>query len=815
MELAVVTEPESSVRVGPAEGVCRMGQALEGLRVVDLSSSLAGAVATMLLADYGADVVKVEPPEGDALRASPASLVWYRGKKSICADLDGDDGRARLDRLVRWADVLVETPSPGSTAALVVAELAKGNPSLVHCQITAYGAEGRYADRPPHDALVQARTGLHYEQPGWRPGPIFLNSPLPSYGAAVLAAIGISAALYERGNSELGQRVDTSLLQGVLAWTTMPWNRVEIPGPAYWSTHRAECRDVEVTPAYQSGDGRWLHPMPEVVPAVLEELGLDATALAPAGATCDGARRFRKELQALLLQRPQDQWLEVFWKKDLRCQPVLSAAQAFEHPQVVANGIVADVDVPGIGPVRQFAHPYQLAGFSVTDPTPPPEVGQHNSQLDQLTSAGWAGQREMARSTGLGPLAGVRVLDFGLALAGPYGPMLLADLGADVIRVENARGRRPAGGGETAGPVPLTAEQVALSANQVWTACQRGKRSISIDMKSPEGREVAQKLIVGADVVHHNMRPGAAERLGIGYEDAKALNPRIVYCHVTGFGPKGPLANFPGCDQMAQALIGLEHEQGAVPNGGDPTWHRLGMTDHLTAMTSVLGVVQALWLRQSSGDPQLVETNILSAGSLLMSHFFVAPEGSPVGPWHLDRAQTGTGPLCRLYETARGWICLACDTEDEWKALLGALEAQNLAGDPRFATSEARGVARAELSAQLEAIFRGKTADEWFSRLDACGVPCELSSDLFNTTWYDDPALRAAGMVAEYQHPTLGLVQQLGLLWKFSRTPGIVTRPPVVPGQHSRRVLAELGYDDDLIQSLILRRVVIAGPFEE
>src|SRR5262249_22644679 len=180
-----------------------------------------------------------------------------------------------------------------------------------------------------------------------------------------------------------------------------------------------------------------------------------------------------------------------------------------------------------------------------------------------------------------------------------------ADLGADVIRVENARGRRPAGAraagsapASTPAPTVSAATAATASAHQVWVACQRGKRSVSIDMKAPKRLEIAQELIATADVVHHNMRPGVADRLGIGYEDAKRLNPQIIYCHVTGFGTSGPLADFPGSDQMAQALSGLEYEQGATPAGGSPTWHRLGLTDHATALFSVLGVAQPLHRRE-------------------------------------------------------------------------------------------------------------------------------------------------------------------------------------------------------------------------
>jgi crotonobetainyl-CoA:carnitine CoA-transferase CaiB-like acyl-CoA transferase len=730
---------------------------MRGTTVVDLSRGTAGPIATMLLADSGALVTKVTRPGGDPF-AGPASLVWDRGKQTVDLDLRSEEGKTRFRSLLETADVLVDAFAPRTREQLDLGpDLLDSYPRLVHCSITAYGARGARRDRPGYDALVQARTGLMHEQPGLRQGPIFHWSPLPSYGAGLLAACGILAALRERERSGAGQEVATSLLQGVLAFTTIPWSRVERPPTGYSRSHG--CRDVGVTPCFETGDGSWIHPMHEAVPLALESLGVAAGDLSGSEyGTCEERKLWQASVQELLLQKTGREWLELCWDRDIRCQPVLSVSESFQHEQLAAIEAIEDRHVEGVGSVRQFGQAFRVTPRAGPEPVPVP------TEAPRLAA----------------PLTGLTVLDFGLAVAGPYAPMLLSDLGADVIRVDNVKAPR-------------------ATDNQVWAACQRGKRSITLDLKSAEGRAVADKLIATADVIHHNMRPGVAERLGIGYEDVYAVNPGVVYCHVTGFGSTGPLAAFPGCDQMGQALSGLEHEQGATPAGGHPTWNRLGIGDHTAAILSVVGTLEALHRRERTGEGALVEANITTAAAFLTSHAAISSgERFP----ELDIEQTGLSPLYRLYGAAEGWLCLAAVGAPHWQALCEALGLPELVSDPRFIDSGARQRNAAALSNQLSGVFRAKPADEWVSLLDSVGVPAEVVSDSFNEEWFDDPDLIGQGWVARYDHPTWGRTEQLGRLWDFSATPARLFGPPVMHGQHSREILAGLGYGEKQIEQL-------------
>jgi crotonobetainyl-CoA:carnitine CoA-transferase CaiB-like acyl-CoA transferase len=425
-------------------------------------------------------------------------------------------------------------------------------------------------------------------------------------------------------------------------------------------------------------------------------------------------------------------------------------------------------------------------------PAPPPGVGEHTADV---LSHGWdrrseADEAESARpiaSSAGGPLAGMRVLDLGAQLAGPFGPMILGDLGADVIKID------PVGGA------------VGQADSSTWVACQRGKRSILLDLKSGDGQQIAAQLIASADVVHYNLRTGVAERLGFAYEQARAINPRIVFCHVTAYGSSGPLATWPGVDQMGQAICGHEYEQGGTPNGGHPTWYRFGMCDAATGMLSVIGVLEALLARP--GRATRVEADILTAGLFMAAGAFV-DSGVLPRRRHLDARQMGLGPLYRLYETAVGWLCLAAVEEGHWPALCEGLGAAWLVDDHRFAEPGSRQANDSALAAELEPIFKAQTAASWFTELDGRGVPCEVVAEDWGRSWFEDPEAIASGWVAGFDHPVWGHLEQAGRFLDLSVTPTRVAGPPPVHGADTQTVLAELGYDEPAIMRLRARGAV-------
>ena len=357
---------------------------LDGLKVVDLSWGIAGPVTTMLLGDYGAEVVKVEPPGGDPFRATPGYTVWNRNKQSVILDLHDAADRAACRRLMAGADVVVESYSPGTTERLGIeyAAVQADNPGVVYCSITAYGRTGEARDRPGYDGLVQARWGLQNEQPGQRPGPVFLHLPLPSFGAALVASVAVNAALLTRDRTGRGQWVETSLVQGALAYLTQIWKRAETPTPALTDLWRY--KDFPPTPCFEAGDGKWFHPMPQGIPAALQHLGRDPESLSVTTSMSgdyETRRAFFAAAREVFLERDRDEWVAFLQENDIPCQPIGTAEAGLDHEQVVHNGASLVVDLPGVGAVKQFGHAYRLEHHPAAPPSPPPAPGEHTAAV--------------------------------------------------------------------------------------------------------------------------------------------------------------------------------------------------------------------------------------------------------------------------------------------------------------------------------------------------------------------------------------------------------------------------------------------------
>ena len=383
-------------------------------------------------------------------------------------------------------------------------------------------------------------------------------------------------------------------------------------------------------------------------------------------------------------------------------------------------------------------------------------------------------------------LEGVRLIDFGQYLAGPFGPMILGDLGAEIIKVE-----------------PVTGDGMRL-ATKPFFGCQRGKRDIALNVKDPRGLAIALELVRTADVVHHNMTAGVATRLGIDYQACKQVKPDIVYCNTWAYGLEGPLARFGGLDPLYQASSGLEHESAAVHEGNVPLYYRFGMCDASNAMLSVVAVLGALFHRKRTGEGQEVWTSLFDGGAIFTSDAHLVG-GVPAPRPHLDKELMGISATYRLYRTQDDdWICIAAITDDEFGRLCTVLGDDELVDEPRFATGASRLEHRRQLETILEDRFRKKTARFWTRTLDDAGVPNEVPVDTQGgeAPLFDSDNVEL-GLVARYAHPLLGEMRQFGELIDFSETPGRVAGPPPLVGQDTRAVLHELGHRDPEIDALI------------
>jgi crotonobetainyl-CoA:carnitine CoA-transferase CaiB-like acyl-CoA transferase len=809
-----------------------MTSVLDGLRVLDLSWGIAGPITGMLLSDHGADVIKIEPPGGDPFRSSPGYAAWIRGRRSAELDLTEPGDRETLLGLARTADIVLESFSPGTTARLGIGPetLMALNPSLIYCSITGYGQHTGHQGRPAHDALVAARLGLLDEQRGHlggaiphmngdepyladlpipdgmepgspRPGPIFTATPWPSMAAAYLASVGINAALFARLSTGRGQHVETSLLQAALAITCSKWQRAERnnePGYRTWIYDRRATKGM-----FKCADDRWVEqwvPNPRFVMTSADGDTLevrrdianarnDPERVPPDPENIVVLAHYHPELVEAFARFDSEDWVRVAKEAGVPLQPVRTPEEALADPALVTESAVVDIEHPDFGLLRQVGILYGLSRTPGEVQGPVPRVGEHTAEVRAEAVAASPADAEQERSSAVdvtarpAPLEGVTVLDLGFAVAGPFGTQVLADLGADVIKVNATR-------------------DPWWHANHIAYGANRGKRSICIDLKTPDGLAVLHRLVEGADVVHSNMRRDALRRLGCDEVSLRAVNPDIVYCHTRGFD-RGPRSDSPGNDQTGSSLAGVTYEDGGCSDGGKPFWSLTSLGDTGNGFLSAIGVIQALYHRARTGQTQSVDTSILNAAMLSASAASVRADGSSIPRPRLDRMQLGLHPLYRLYETSDGWLCVSAVRDQDWRALPGALDMEWLGTDSRFADAASRAANASALGELLEGRCRASTGADLFAALDGAGVPCELADPDFSTGVFDDPQMKALGLVVTQQHPKLGRFEHFGTTISFSDTPGRIFGPPPVVGQHTKEIMGEYGYDHDEIDKLL------------
>ena len=386
------------------------------------------------------------------------------------------------------------------------------------------------------------------------------------------------------------------------------------------------------------------------------------------------------------------------------------------------------------------------------------------------------------------PLQGIRVIDFSQILAGPFCTMLLADMGADVVKVE-----KPNGGDDTRryGPPFIEGESAA------FLTLNRNKRSIVLDLKSEQGLGVVRRMLADADVMLHNFRPGVVERMGLGYADVSALNPAIVYCAVSGFGTTGPYSQRAGFDLVAQGMSGLMSING-FPDS-PPAKVGVPIADLNTGMFCAYGVLTAYINRLATGKGQHVDASLLESGmayTLYESATYFAT-GEVAGP--LGSAHRMIAPY-QAFATQDGYINIGAANQNNWERMCRAVGRADLLDDARFASNPERMVNIQSLTPIMEETFRTQTTAHWVEILERAGVPC---GPIYNIEQvYADPHVRSRDMAVELQHPKAGGIRNIGVAVKLSDTPGSVRTPAPLLGQHTDEALAEFGYADAEIAAL-------------
>jgi crotonobetainyl-CoA:carnitine CoA-transferase CaiB-like acyl-CoA transferase len=820
---AVHEEVTTEIHAGP----------LSGLRVVDFSSSPAGAQASQTLADFGADVVMVEPTGGSPLRSMPSFPFIARGKKSVVLDLHDDDGRATARELALGADVLVETFRPGvmDRLGLGYGALKEHNAALVYASVTAFGRTGPYARAKGYESLVMARLGALWASKGMvaREGPAHVSVPYGSYGASQILLTGILAALHERRSSGLGQRVETTLVKGVAALGTWNWylNVITSKFPdAFTPSAPISDTGVPLSPMFfmlligLAKDGRWLQfsqVQPHLYVAMLKAMGLDWMLAddewkgATFAADPDKSGEFWDRLITAVQAKSLAQWQEVFEEDhDVWAETMRRGSELLGHPQMQHLGAVVQLDDTERGAVRQ---PGPIAQLSETPAVLSASSPSLDADGDELRAAPWL-KKPSSAATGRGPrpaLDDLVVLELGTFFAAPFGCTVLRELGARVIKVE------PIGGEPMRNLLPFP----EVGAAKVM----QGKESIAVDLSSQEGRAIVHELARRADMVLQSFRAGVAERQGVDSATLRALNPRLVYLNAPGYGIDGPCGDRPAYAPTIGAGSGL-----VMRNIGTSIPERAGLSvdeirsnalrlsgagtteyaqaDGISALTVASALALGLVVRDRHGTAQTMLTTMLTSTAHALADDMVEYEGREATR-AADAELFGYCARYRLYQASDGWIYLAAPAEREWWALTEALaEDVDLSGDPRFSTEEQRQEHDTELADVLTDVFRTKPAQGWEDHLLSHDVGCVVAHvESPEVVLQSQEFGGASDLLVNVEHPTFGEHVRLQPLVQLSRSE-MVAEPGSLLGQHTDRVLAELGYDEHAIADLRQRGVV-------
>ena len=812
-----------------------MAGVLEKLKVLDLTWGIAGPMATMLLADNGAEVTKIEPPGGDPFRNQLGYKVWQRGKRSAILDLKNAEDKKAFLALAQTADVLVESFSPGTTDKLGIdfKTLSALNPRLVYCSITGYGRGNALSNRPAYDALVQARTGLMHEQRGWaegalnhmngqpdpypdleipqdwvqgaeREGPLFVASHWPSLGAFFNASLGIAAALRAREITGKGQWVETSLLQGALAGAAGVWQRAEkidAPGFDTWILGNRSPKGH-----FQAKDGKWLHNWVPNPRFILQAAQGDTLNASPDLTVQNDPDRFGTGPEEILVMShyqpilaeavakfPVKDWVDAAATAEMTMQPVRSIEESLADPAFLEDGCVTETRDPELGTIRTVGNAFNMSKTQGKPGAAPVKPGANTAEVKAEAAKLIAEAKAATAAANSGkklkaPLEGITVLDLGLAIAGPFGTQLLSDLGATVIKVN--------------GLFDLFWHRVHIA-----YMANRGKKSITLNLKDPRAMKVLLDLVKQADVVQHNMRYDAAERLKIDYESLKQINPGLIYCHTRGF-ERGVRAGLPGNDQTGACLSGIQYEDGGMGRKGDngevgrPLWSFTSFGDTGNGFLSAVAIVNAIYHRDRTGEGQFVDTSIINAALLNTSYAVATPDGKGFDRPRIGGDQVGYSAGHRLYNTKDGWLCFVLVEQSHWDELFTVIGKPELVTDARFATSEARAKNDAALSKIIGDVLAADTATNWFAKLDKAGVPVEVVDAEFSRKLHDNAEFQKNQWVVSYPHPVVGKLDQIGLLVSLSDTPGVIQGRPLLVGEHTKEILGGMGYTEDQVKTM-------------
>jgi crotonobetainyl-CoA:carnitine CoA-transferase CaiB-like acyl-CoA transferase len=816
--------------------------ALAPYRVLDLTGAL-GPLAGKMLADLGADVVRVEPPEGSALRRLPpfadgvaepeGSLAWWAyaaGTRSVTLDLETADGRAGLLSLVRAADFLLESLPPGTLDRLGLGwpALHRENRRLILTSISPFGQSGPHRDWRGPELVTQAMGGMVYAVGDPDRPPVRVGGSQASCQAAGQAVLGTLVAHFEREQTGEGRWVDASAQHAVtttlLSATALPalhgftphreGSAVRTSGFRRRILFRAKDGFVALTVGGGALAGAMMTALVKwmteecMAPDFMRErdwVKWDNAFLLAAGARGqEDIDRVSEAVAAFTAARTKAELYTAALERGLLIAPVDDMGDLAEDRQLAARGFFVPVAEPRIR--RRVAVSGAWAKLSVTPlraPAPAPRLGEHTTEVVEE----WRRPRERPADAaprapgGPGPFEGLRVVDFAWVATGPLTGRLLADYGADVIRLESSKRLDP---GRTL--TPWAEGKAGPNRSQGFANYNAGKRSVALDLAKPEARDLARRLIATADVVVESFSAGTTGRWGLDWATLSREHPRLIYLSSCQQGQTGPHAHYRGYGSLAAALAGFYSVTGWPDR--EPAMIYGAYTDFVAHHFASAAVLAALDHRRRTGQGQHIDLSQLES-----SLHFLAPEILEYTVnGRVARSRGNADPLmaphgiypCRSTEGER-WCAIACEDDAQWHALVEAMGKPEWALDKRLATADGRKAQEAALDARLAEWTATQSVGALAERLQAAGVaagPAQSCADL-----HQDPSLTARRAFAWVEHPEMGRTPYE--TWAFRMGEDAAPRRAPLLGEHTHEVLTQvLRLSPDEIA-----RLVAAGVF--
>ena len=783
--------------------------ALSGLRVIECGDFVAAPFAATILGHLGADVVKVEPPEGDSNRArgpfaggvenretGALHLFLDQAKRSVVLDLDSAAGPAELQRLAAGADALIASGLPATILrrGLTYAALAEANPALVVASITPFGLDAERSVPAMRELCDLAATGWLNISPGALEDAAL--PPLKPFGqqahfqAGLHAALTTLAALREADASGLGQQIDISVQAAVAC-------QIEIALSHYIYGKRVSsrlgARQVGAWGVVQLSDGllfivtvtedEWKRLVTFLGEPDWANSELFANRLLRA-ANNDGLLSL---IESELPGRTVQETFTALQAVRVPCAPVSEMASLLASPHLEARGHLAESEHPHAGRLRYPGAPAKLSATPWQAGAPAPSLGSETSE--NVARAWQPRQRRAPAASRRLPLDGVRVADFTWVWAGPLATMQLAHLGADVIRVESST--RP----DTVRALPpYWQEQAGPNRSGYFNQYNQGKRSVLLNLKTSEGLALAHDLVRQADIVADNFSGGAMARLGLGYDDLKAIKPDIIQISMSGLGQDGPFARYVAYGPTQVPTIGLASLTG-YPGGG-PREVGLSYGDPNAGLNAAIALLAALRHRDRTGEGQYIDMSQWEAAVPLVAEGLLTYQLTGAQPPRMgnrDQQEAPQGVFRCAGEDE--WLAVSCWSDAEWRALATAIGRADLHDDPGLASRAGRKAREQELEAAIAAWAATQDRFAAAETLRAAGVPAQAvltTQDVVN-----DPLLAERGFWSDQQHAEIGLSRHAGIPWRFSGTPLSVRRASPCVGQHTDEVLRDLLQQSD------------------